>query len=281
MGLIDTHTHLETFARNGTLAPALARAQAAGVEAMISIGTSPDDWEMYRGLAREHQNFVHYSAGIHPCSVEAGWAAAFAQLEEFWSVAPGSSRQSDGAGKMPALLRPVALGECGLDRFHLPKDAAEAEKIFAWQRAAFAAQLELAQRLACPVVVHSRGAFRECVEMIDASGVDWTRVVFHCFTEGVAEMAELTRRGGVGSFTGIITYKNATAIRAAAKAQGLARFMVETDAPYLTPMPHRGKPNEPAFVRHTAEFAATEVFGVPPAELAAITTANARRFFAL
>ena len=266
MALIDTHTHLESFARNGTLAAALTRAREAGVEAMITIGTSPDDWTLYRDLAREHAGFVRYSAGIHPCSVEVGWAEAFAQLETFWR------------GDAP---QPVALGECGLDRFHLPKDAAEAEKIFAWQRAAFAAQLELAKRLACPVVVHSRGAFRECVEMIDASGVDWTRVVCHCFTEGVAEMAELTRRGGVGSFTGILTYKNAEAIRAAAKAQGLARFMVETDAPYLTPMPHRGKPNEPAFVRHTAEFAATEVFGVPPGELAAVTTTNARRFFAL
>jgi len=266
MGLIDTHTHLESFARQGALADALARARAAEVEAMITIGTSPDDWTMYRDVAREHTGFVHYTVGIHPCSVEAGWVEAFEQLEGFWR------------GEAP---RPVALGECGLDRFHLPKDAAEAEKIFAWQRAAFASQLELAKRLACPVVVHSRGAFRECVEMIDASGVEWARVVFHCFTEGAAEMVELMRRGGVGSFTGIITYKNAEAIRAAAKAQGLARLMIETDAPYLTPMPHRGKPNEPAFVRHTAEFAAAAVFGVPFAELAAVTTANARRFFAL
>ena len=117
--------------------------------------------------------------------------------------------------------------------------------------------------------------------MIDVSGVDWTRVVFHCFTEGVAEMAELTRRGGYGSFTGVLTYKSAENVRAAARAQGLARLMVETDAPYLTPMPHRGKPNEPAFVRHTAEFAAREVFGVADTELAAVTTANARRFFGL
>jgi len=84
--------------------------------------------------------------------------------------------------------------------------------------------------------------------MIDASGVDWTRVVFHCFTEGEAEMAELIRRGGWGSFTGILTYNSAKAVRDAAKVQGLARFMVETDAPYLTPMPNRGKPNEPAFI---------------------------------
>ncbi|MEY4004390.1 MAG: hypothetical protein RLZZ221_486 [Verrucomicrobiota bacterium] len=116
--------------------------------------------------------------------------------------------------------------------------------------------------------------------MIDASGVDWRRVVFHCFTEGAAEVGELNRRGGVGSFTGILTYKTAEGVRSAALAQGLARFMLETDAPYLTPMPHRGKPNEPAFVRHTAEFAAG-LFGVSPAELARISAENARRFLGL
>ena len=265
MGLIDTHTHLESFARKGALEPILQRAREAGVDAMITIGTSPEDWGLYRDIARAHAGFVHFTVGLHPCSVDGGWESAVAQMEEFWR---------DKAGP-----RPVALGECGLDRFHLPKEAAEAEKIFAWQRAAFEAQLALVKKLACPVVVHSRGAFRECIEMIDASGVTWERVVFHCFTEGAADMAELTRRGGVGSFTGILTYKNADAVRAAAKAQGLERFMVETDAPYLTPLPHRGKPNEPGFVRHTAEFAAKEVFGVSYEEVVAVSTGNARRFF--
>lgn len=275
MALIDTHTHLESFARKGTLAAALAGARAAGVTTMITIGTSPDDWALYRGLAQEHRGdgLVRYTVGLHPCSVEGDWAEAVRQIEGFW-------RGPAGEGMGEAAVLPVALGECGLDRFHLPKEAARAEEIFAWQRAAFAAQLEIAQRLACPVVVHSRGAFKECVEMIDASGVDWTRVVFHCFTEGEAEMAELTRRGGVGSFTGILTYKTADNVRAAAKAQGLERFMLETDAPYLTPMPHRGKPNEPAFVRHTAEYAAG-IFGVSYEELAAVSAENARRFFGL
>ncbi len=267
MGLIDTHTHLESFHHRGTLAGALERARAAEVEAMVTIGTSTDDWDLYRGLAQQHPGFVHYAAGLHPCSVDERWPDQLARLEAFWSGSAGPS--------------PVALGECGLDRFHLPKDdAAAAAQIFAWQREAFASQLAIARRLDCPVVVHSRGAFSESVAMIDASGVDWAKVVFHCFTEGAAEMAELTRRGGYGSFTGILTYKTADNIRQAAKAQGLDRFMIETDAPYLTPMPHRGKPNEPAFVRHTAEFAA-EVFGVPYAELAAVTTANARRFLGL
>ncbi len=265
MGLIDTHTHLDSSARDGTLPAVLERARAAGLEAMITIGTAPDDWGLYRDLAREHPGFVHYSVGLHPCSVDAGWQAALEQVEAFWSASP----------------RPTALGEIGLDRFHLPKEPAEAEKIFGWQREAFAQGLAIAQRLGCPVVIHSRGAFRECVELIDASGVDWTRVVFHCFVEGEAEMAELTRRGGRGSFTGILTYKNAENVRAAAKAQGLARLMIETDAPWLTPAPHRGKPNEPAFLRHTAEFAAKEVLGVSYEELAAVTTANARKFFGI
>jgi TatD DNase family protein len=180
-----------------------------------------------------------------------------------------------------AAFHPVALGEIGLDRFHLPKDApAEAERIFGWQKGAFVEQLALAKRLDCPVVIHSRGAFKESVDLIDASGVDWRKVVFHCFTEGPLEMEELTRRGGYGSFTGVITYKSAENVRVAALAQGLDRLMIETDAPYLTPMPHRGKPNEPAYLRHTAEFTAG-VFGVSYDELAARTTANAKRFFSI
>ena len=127
-------------------------------------------------------------------------------------------------------------------------------------------------------MIHSRGAFHECVETIDGSGVDWNRVVFHCFSEGEAEMLELAKRGGRGSFTGILTYKNADAVRAAAMAQGLPRLMIETDAPFLAPTPHRGKPNEPAYLRHTAQFAA-DMFGVGLEELAAVTTSTARTFY--
>lgn len=268
MGLIDTHTHLESFARQGVLPAILARAHDAGLEAMITIGTSSDDWELYRGLADAHGSRVRFSVGLHPCSVRENWSAEIAQMEAFWHPPAGRSR-------------PVALGECGLDRYHLPKDdAVRAETLIGWQKEAFAQQLALARRLDCPVVVHSRHAFRETVDLIDASGVDWRRVVFHCFSEGEAEMAELVRRGGRGSFTGILTYKAADAIRAAAKLQGLERLLLETDAPYLTPMPHRGKPNEPAFLRHTAEYAAS-LFGVDGETLSRVTTASAREFFRL
>lgn len=268
MGLIDTHTHLESFARKGTLPEALRRAREVDLEAMITIGTGSDDWELYRGLADAQGPLVRFSVGLHPCSVAENWASEVAQMEAFWNPPAGRSR-------------PVALGECGLDRYHLPKDdPARAEVIIGWQKEAFAYQLALARRLDCPVVVHSRHAFRETVDLIDASGVDWRRVVFHCFSEGEAEMAELLRRGGRGSFTGILTYKAADSIRAAAKLQGLDRILLETDAPYLTPMPHRGKPNQPAFLRHTADYAAG-LFGVDFATLARVTTANAKEFFRL
>ena len=269
MPLIDTHTHRESFTRKGTLPETLARAREAGLEAMITIGTSPEDWSLYRELAQKNPGFIYYSVGLHPCSVDERWSEAVAQIEGFFDCHLLNDKL------------PVALGETGLDRFHLPKDdAGAAEKIFRWQRAAFAAQLEVAKRLKCPLVVHSRGAFRECIEMIDASGVDWQKVVFHCFTEGETEMAELMLRGGRGSFTGVLTYKNAEAVRAAAKAQGLDRLMIETDAPYLTPMPHRGKPNEPAYLKHTAEYAAG-VFGVSVEELVRQTTVNAKLFYRL
>lgn len=268
MGLIDTHTHLDCFVQQGTLPAALERARQAGLDTLVTIGTSPEDWALYRDVAAAAAGYVRYSVGLHPCSVDENWAAALAQVEPFWT---------DRAARP----QPVALGEIGLDRFHLPKDdAAAADRILGWQREAFAEGLRIAKKLGCPVVIHSRGAFRECVEMIDASGVEWGRVVFHCFSEGEAEMRELMKRGAFGSFTGVLTYKNAENVRAAAKAQGLERLMVETDAPYLTPVPNRGKPNEPAYLRHTAEYAAN-LFGVPYEELAEKTSATARAFYKL
>jgi TatD DNase family protein len=265
--LVDTHTHLETFEQRGQLKEVFARAAAAGVSRMITIGTASDDWGGYRALAARHAAQVAYTAGLHPCSVGERWPDELAQLEDYWS---------GRAGPMP-----VALGECGLDRFHLPKDdEARADQVFGWQQAAFAAQLVLAARLRCPLVVHSRGAFAECVAMIDASGVPWSGVVFHCFTEGPAEVAELVTRGGFASFTGIITYKTAEPVRAALRAQGLDRLMLETDAPYLAPVPQRGQENEPAYLRHTAEHAA-QLLGVDLAALAAQTSSLAMRFFGL
>ena len=265
-GIIDTHTHLESFHRKDLLDDALMAAANAGVSRMITVGTDLGDWNLYRDLAASKPGSVDFTVGLHPCSMDSDWEKAVAEIEAYF----GDERS-----------KPVALGEIGLDRFHLPrKDEARAAEVFANQKAAFAVQLRIAKRLSVPVVIHSRGAFEECVAVIDESGVDWSKVVFHCFSEGPGEMAQLKERGGFGSFTGIITFKNAEPIREAALLQGLDRTMVETDAPYLAPMPHRGKPNEPAYVMHTAKFCA-DMFGVSEEAFADKTTARAIDFFGL
>ncbi len=261
---IDSHCHLDGFVRRGELDGVLERAQTAGVERLITIGTSPQDWGGYRELAAAHPGRIDYTVGLHPSEVDGDWAGAVGQLEAFFEATPA----------------PVALGEIGLDHFRLPKDPSAAAELKAWQRAAFEAQLVIARARQCPVVVHSRAAFAACLEVIDASGVDWTQVVFHCFTENAEAVGQLNARGGRASFTGIATYKSGGDIREAARAQGLDRLMIETDAPYLAPEPHRGRPNEPALVVHTAERLA-EVLEVPLERLARRSSENAVAFFGL
>ncbi len=263
-GWIDSHTHLETFCRKGECAEVLRRASEAGVERLITVGTCPGDWPVYRSLAEAWPGRVDYTAGLHPCEVGNDWEQAVRELTGF----------------LDAGLPPVAIGETGLDRFHLPRDEAEATAALTRQREAFRVQIELAGRLDLPLVIHSRGAFWECVETIDESGFPWERVVFHCFAEGPDEVAELNRRGGWASFTGIVTYNNAENVRSALREQGAERLMVETDAPYLAPIPHRGKRNEPAYVAYTGE-AAARTLDTDPEELARVSSANTRRFFGL
>ena len=261
---IDSHCHLDGFARRGELAGLLKRAETAGVERMITIGTSPSDWVVYRELAASHPGRIDYSVGLHPSDADDQWRDAAATITAFF--APPHT--------------PVALGEIGLDYFHLPKDPVEAGEVILHQEAAFAHQLQLARQLDCPVVIHSRDCFAETVAAIDASGIDWQRVVFHCFSYGPGEMETLAGRGGRASFTGLVTYANADPIREAVRVQGAERLMVETDSPYLAPVPHRGTTNEPAHVAVTGR-ACAELLGIPAAELATLTRDNTRRFFGL
>ncbi|MEC7906215.1 MAG: TatD family hydrolase [Verrucomicrobiota bacterium] len=262
--IVDTHAHLESFHKKGLLSNALDAALTAGVNRMITVGTDGEDWELYTRMAESRPGIIDYTVGIHPTSVDDDWETVGGGIRAYF--------------ERP--YPPVALGEIGLDRFHLPKDPKDAERKLERQKAAFRKQLEIAKSLAATVVIHSRGAFAECVEEIDRSGVDWRRVVFHCFSEGPGEMQQLIDRGGYGSLTGIITFKNAEAIRDAARLQGIGRLMIETDAPYLSPVPHRGKPNEPAYLRHIADFC-QEMFGLDTESFARKTTKNAYRVYGL
>lgn len=264
MEWIDTHCHLARFHRNGELDAVLERAAAANISQMICIGTSIEDWGLYGKLARKYPNRLFWSAGLHPCYVDDGYNDHLAALGSFF------------IGEHA----PVAVGEIGLDHFHLPEDPAAAATLKAQQEVAFKNQLDLAYQLDLPVIVHSRNAFTRTMELIDASHVDWRKVVFHCFSEGAEQMRALNARGGRASFTGTLTFKKGDNVRAALEAQGSERLMLETDAPYLAPEPHRSKICEPAMLAFVGERAAQQLRQSAEV-LAATTTANARAFFNL
>jgi TatD DNase family protein len=262
--MIDSHCHLDVFAKSGKLEDVIARAKEAGVTRMVTIGTDLSDWKLYSDIAAAHPGVIDWTAGLHPTELSDDWEEKLAALPSYFATKP----------------HPVAIGEVGLDYYHLPKDKEEAARIAIRQKNAFRAQLEIALQLDCPLVVHARKSFADTVEMIDKSGIDWRKVVFHCFSEGAAEIRLLNDKGARGSFTGTVTYKNAANVLEAALAQGPDRLMIETDSPYLSPEPLRGKPCEPAYVAITARFIA-EKMQIPPAELCAISHANAARFFGL
>jgi TatD DNase family protein len=261
--LIDSHCHLQKALLKGECATVLDRMQLAGVGHCITVGTGHEDWELYYRLASKETR-VSWTVGMHPCDVGEDWEDHLQAIPSYFATEPC----------------PVALGEIGLDHFHLSKYPDEAAETKRLQEAAFRAQLQLAYELDCPVVVHSRNAVAPCIELIDASGVDWRKVVFHCFTDGPEALAPILARGGRASFTGILTYRNAPLVREACLLQGIEMLMLETDAPYLTPEPVRGTPNEPANVSHIATYAAG-LFGLEPAELIRRTRRATIEFFGL
>jgi TatD DNase family protein len=240
MSWFDTHCHLHTFLHGQELETILERAEDANVSKMVTVGTSPEDWKDYEQLAQQYPERVYYSVGLHPGFVDENWKYQLLSIRNYWNNK----------------IIPVALGEIGLDYFRLPKNRVEAEKTIFFQKEAFRAQLVLAKELACPVIIHSRSAFYDCVAEIDQSGVDWSKVVFHCFSEGVTEIRELTERGGNASFTGIVTFRKNYQLHEAIKVLGINDLMIETDCPYLTPEPYRGNRNEPALLIETGKFLA-------------------------
>ena len=241
----DNHCHLGDDADE-----VVARARAGGVVGMVTVGCDLADSRAAVATASRHDD-VWATAGVHPHEASGG---------------------VDGLVDLLAHPEVVAVGEAGLDFHydHSPRDA---------QRDAFAAQIGLANAHDLPLVIHTREAWDETFAILDAEGVP-ARTVFHCFTGGPDEAAEGLARGALLSFSGIVTFRTAEDLRAAAATCPLDRAMVETDSPYLAPVPHRGRPNEPAHVALVGA-AVAEAMGRPVDEVAAATTANARAFYGL
>jgi TatD DNase family protein len=257
MGLIDSHAHLTYPELHDQVDDVLARARAAGVDRVITVGTTPADGERAVALARRYRGTVFAAVGIHPhhaMEAEAGDVDRVRALLDQGDV--------------------VAMGEMGLDYFY---DFCPTDK----QRSIFAAQLAIAAERDLPVIIHSRDAFDDTAAMLVDHGLEHRRVVFHCFTGTIDEARRLAEHGWRASFTGIVTFRKSTELQAIARDYPADQLMVETDSPYLSPEPVRGrKPNEPAHVAHTARFLA-ELRGVPYEPFTERTAENTRAFFDL
>jgi TatD DNase family protein len=257
----DSHCHLHHEEAPDAI---FERALGAGVDAMVLIGTGASSSNKAVALADRLSSSarVYATAGQHPHDADSG-SAEIVELVE----------QLSGAGRLSG--RPggvVAIGECGLDYHYDHSDRAA-------QRRAFAEQIELARRFDLAVVIHTREAWEDTFSVLSDTGVP-ERLIIHCFTGGPEEAARCLELGAYLSFSGIVTFKNAPEIREAAKLCPAERLLVETDAPWLAPVPHRGQPNEPAYVALVGEAVAA-LREVPAAELAATSSANARAVFKL
>jgi TatD DNase family protein len=261
MNLIETHAHLDYPDFEADLEGVIARAAEAGVTRIISIGTGIGSSRRAVALAERFPN-VYAVVGVHPTNVE-----------------------EEGLDFLPALRelarhpRVVGIGETGIDHHHLP-EGVEGAELSAWksrQSEAFRIQLDLAVELGLNVVIHQRDAWEPTLEVLRPY-TGTVRGVYHCFGGTPEQAADVAALGHLVSFTGIITFKNAEQVRLTAAAVPADGYMVETDCPYLAPVPHRGKRAEPAHTRLVAERIA-EVRGISLGEVASSTTATAEKFF--
>ncbi|MDZ4743633.1 MAG: TatD family hydrolase [Verrucomicrobiota bacterium] len=270
MELIETHAHLDYATFDDDREILLSQANERGISKIISIGTKATSSQGAVALAARYES-VYAAVGWHPTDCLEAPDNVIATLLEI--------------ARAPKV---VAIGETGLDYYHLPSeslgpDASESEKkkrddpYKVKQELIFRQQLDLAVELGLNVVVHQRSAFDDCLRIM-TEYKEKVRGVWHCFVNNAAEAAQILEIGSLVSFTGIVTFKNAKEIQDTVKALPLEAMMVETDCPYLAPVPFRGKRCEPAHTRLVAEKIA-EIKGINLEEVAKVTTQNAYDFF--
>ena len=261
--LYDTHAHLDFPDFEGEEALLVERALAAGVRRIVTIGTTLESSRRAVELARRFEP-VYAAVGVHP-----GYA------DQSPSDVRNALRELAGQPKV------VAIGEIGLDFYKRPhateRSPEQAEANRRKQFDLFSQQLEIAKELGLNVVIHTRDSFPETMEVFQPFA-EKVRGVFHCFVSPPAEAQAVVALGSLVSFTGILTFKTAATVRDAFLSVPEGAYMFETDAPFLAPIPHRGKRCEPAHVRDTAEFAA-QLRGTSLEEVARSSSATARGFF--
>lgn len=261
--LIDSHAHLDAPEFATDRAAVIARAHAAGVTRMVTVGYDRATWATATAVVQAYPDAgIALALGIHPNSAGEADDATLADLVAL-------CRAGQRAGGAP---RVVGLGETGLDYYREWTTPAQ-------QQASFRAQLRLARELDLPVIIHDRDAHSDIMAILRSEG-QGTRGVLHAFSGDVAMAEECLRLGYLISLAGPVTFPKAADRHAVAAAVPLSGLLVETDCPYLTPVPQRGKRNEPAYTAHTAARIAA-IRGIPLETLAAATTANTIALFNL
>ncbi len=247
--LVDAHCHLTgSYLAQDQVEATLSRARSQGVTGFIAVGTDLDDSRVVLALAARLPE-VQASLGVHPHEAK-GW----------------SPEVEAELGRLLADPAVCFVGETGLDWHYdlSPRDE---------QEGAFRAQIRLARAIRKPLMIHTRSAPEATLRILEEEGADAVRGIIHCFSEDRAFAQRALDLGFYLSFSGITTFKKAEAVRDVAAWAPGDRILVETDAPFLAPVPYRGKPNEPGYVRFTAE-AVAELRGIPSLKLAELTTRN-------
>ncbi|HHX43998.1 MAG TPA: TatD family hydrolase [Chloroflexi bacterium] len=262
MRLLDSHAHLDSSRFDGDRDAMLARAAAAGVEAIVTCGADVASSAAAIALAAAHAT-VWAACGIHPHEAQHAWATR--------EAAHGEAAVSDHLRRLVRSPRVVAIGEIGLD-YHYDFSPRPV------QRAVFERQLALAAELGMPVILHNREADADLRAIVDGAGP--LQGVLHCFLADRAMAEWALDRGLYLGVAGPITFRRSESLREVVRDVPLDRLLIETDSPYLAPVPLRGRRNEPAFVAHVAEGLAA-LWGLAPAEVAQRTNANARRLFGI
>ena len=261
--LYDTHAHLDFPDFQGEETAIVERALAAGVRRIVSIGTSVESSQRAVELA-DRFGPVYAAVGVHPKYVDDSASDVRADLR-----------------RLAQHPKVVAIGEIGLDFYKRPNTSErppdEAATNRVRQLEMFTQQLEIASELGLNVIIHTRDSFRETMDLFKPFSAK-VRSVFHCFISTPAEALEVTGLGSLVSYTGILTFKTAANVREAFMATPDGSYMFETDAPFLAPIPNRGKRCEPAHVRDTAEFAA-QLRSLPFDEIARQSSQAAQTFF--
>lgn len=259
----DTHAHLDYDDYQPDFADVLARAQAAGITKIISIATDLASSRRALALAEKHE-MIYAAVGWHPSNAH---------------EAPDDIRPA--LRELARHPKAVAIGECGLDYYRLPSSqggSADDDARYKQKQAEiFAQQLEIAVETGLNCVIHQRGSFDDLFAQIQPFATK-TRGVFHCFGESVERLQQILQLGWLVSYTGIVTFKNGQNIRDAVAATPLGKFILETDCPYLAPVPYRGQRCEPAYVKEISETVA-QVKLCSLDKLSAATSQTAHEFF--